>query len=269
MDKERLRVGSDHKTSSKLILIAGAAVALVLIFAILASLVLLIFPVKEIEVTGDSRYSYEEIIAASGVKHGARLYFVNENKAEKRLLEGMPYLENAEVNSYFPNRVKIEINEYRDVYLVQHERGYCYVNAKFEILEIIDKPCAYESFSDIFIKLEAPLSGEVGDVCFKEDAQRALELIEYIKEYGFYTYLNIVDVKGKYNVSFIVEKKIKFVLGSMSDLEEKIDASFKVCFTNEFKRDENCVIDSSDKKRVVLRYVDGDTVKKEFDFCEN
>ena len=66
-----------------------------------------------------------------------------------------------------------------------------------------------------------------------------------------------------------MEKKYKFVLGSMSDVEEKLDASFKVCFSDGFKRDENCVIDSTDKKRIILRYVTDEIIRNEFDFCEN
>ena len=269
MNIEEIIKRDGHKTSSKIILIGIALVALALVFAIATCLILLLFPVTEIEVAGDSRYSYEEIIDASGVKIGGRLYFINERKAERRLLSSMPYLENAEVNSYFPNRVKIEISEYEDTYLVDHENGYCFVNGDFKILEIVNATPSYETFSSVFIKLENPLSGEVGDTCFSEDAQRATELVRYLKEYGFYQYLNIIDVKGKYDVSFTVYKRYKFVLGSMNDLADKMEVSFKVCFTDEFKRDENCIIDSSDKKRVVLRYITDEDIRKEFDFCEN
>ena len=81
--------------------------------------------------------------------------------------------------------------------------------------------------------------------------------------------MNIVDVSKKYDISFVIEKKFQFVIGSMSDVGEKIDVSFKVCFTDDFKREENCIIDSSDKKRVILRYVTDEIIREKFDFCEN
>ena len=113
------------------------------------------------------------------------------------------------------------------------------------------------------------MSGEIGDKYEGEDIQRVTTLVEYLKSHGFYQYLDIIDVSKKYDISFVIEKRYKFILGSMTDVEEKIDASFKVCFTDDFKREENCIIDSSDKKRVVLRYVADEIIREEFDFCEN
>lgn len=258
-----------HRKESKIIFACAAILAFVLVISITVSIILLLFPVVEIEVSGDSRYSYTEIIEASGVKKGARLYYVNENKAENKTLEKLPYLESVEVNSYFPNRVKIEIKEFEDIYLVSHEDGYCYVNGKFEILEVVEETSSFEELSDVFVKLEQNLSGEIGDTYEGEDSKRANELVGYLKEYGFYQHLNIVDVSKKYDISFVIEKKFQFVIGSMSDVGEKIDVSFKVCFTDDFKREENCIIDSSDKKRVILRYVTDEIIREKFDFCEN
>lgn len=259
-----------HRRSSKIILAAGALGALTVAVSIVVAIILLFFPVVEIEVEGDSRYSYSEVIEASGIKSGARLYYLNESKAEKRILEKLPYLERASVNSYFPNRVKIVIDQFDDIYTTYHEDGFCHINGDFEVLDIVsDIEDSYKNFSGIFIKLEKPISNDVGTVYEGEDKDRAIELINYLKEYGFYQSLNLVDVKHKYEVSFIAEKKYRFILGSMTDIEEKIDVSFKVCFTNDFKREENCIINSSDIKKVILRYVDDEMILAEFDFCEN
>ena len=267
-NKREVEAGA-HRRESKIIFLIGCVIALVLAISLIVSLILLFFPVVEIEVVGESRYSYAEIIEATGVKVCGRLYYLNESKAERKALEKLTYLEDVEVNSYFPNRVKIEIKEFDDVYLVEHERGYCYVNGGFEILEIIESAASYEKFMGKFVRLEQKLTGEVGSTYEGEDAARAAELAEYLKVYGFYQYLNVLDVSQKYNISFVVEKRYKFVIGSMTDVEEKIDVSFKVCFTDNFKREENCIIDSSDKKRVVLRYVTDEMISEEFDFCEN
>ena len=259
---------TEHKRASKLIFISCIVVAFLVVIGLLSSLALLLFPVKQIEVWGDSRYSYTEIIEVSGIKRGARLYYVNTNKAEQRVLSALPYLKNVEIESYFPNKVKITIKEFEDIYLIRHERGFCYVNSDFEILEIVPDAPSYEEFSGICIKLEKKASGEIGEKYEYEDAQRATVLIDYIKKYGFYSYLNIVDVDEKYNNSFVVGKRYKFVIGAMADVEEKINASFKVVLSDEFKREENCIIDSTDRKKVISRYVNDEIIRQEFDFCE-
>ena len=110
-------VKREHRQASKVIFVLVVIAAIVAVFALVTSIVLLLFPVKEIEVLGDSRYDYSEIIEASGIKNGTRLYFLNEEKAEKAILSAFPYLESVEINSYFPNRVKIEIKEFDEIYL--------------------------------------------------------------------------------------------------------------------------------------------------------
>ena len=259
----------EHRRGSKIIFIFLVVVAFLLALSLATSIALLMFPVREIEVEGDSIYAYSDIIDVSGIKIGARLYYVNGNKAENRILSNMPYLESVDVNSYFPNKVKINIKQFDTIYLIRHERGFCYVNDEYEILEIVEKAPSFEDFSGICIKLEKAISGEIGDVYNAEDSQRADELIKYIKSYGFYQYLNIVDVEHKYNNSFVVGKQYKFIIGAMADVEDKIDASFKVVNSSEFKRNENCIIDTTDKKKVILRYIDDENIRKEFDFCEN
>ena len=267
--KNNENTAPEHRKESKIILALSAIFVFLLAISVAVALILLIFPVTEIEVSGDSRYSYTEIIEASGVKKGARLYYLNERKAERKALEGLPYLESVEVNSYFPNRVKIEIKQFDEIYLLYHENGYCFVSDDFEILEVVESKSSFDEFSGIFIKLEQKLAGEIGERYEGADIDRAKELIAHLKEYGFYQYLNIVDVSKKYDMSFVINKRQQFVIGAMTDVGEKLDASFKVCFTDNFKRDANCIIDSSDKKRIVLRYVSDEIIREAFDFCEN
>ncbi len=240
--------------------------AILLVLGIVVSLVLLLFPVTEIEILGDSRYTYNEIIEASGIKEGSRLYFINENRAEKLLLERYPYLENVEINSYFPNRVVIEITQFKEIYLLAHENGFCYVNADFEILEIAQTAPEVAVLNCIYIKLENPVSGQVGDILSGDDIGRADELIGHLKNHGFYSYLSLVDVEDRFNLSFVISKKHKLIIGAMTDIEDKIFACYQVCFSEHFKKDQSSIINATDKRNVFLRHVSEESILEEFDF---
>ncbi len=257
-----------HKRGSKVIFALAVIVAVALVLTLVTALVLLFFPVSDIEVVGDSRYTYSEIIDASGIKEGNRLYYLDEAKAEDAILKAFPYLKSVEIHSYFPNRVKIDIEEYEDIYLVNHTNGFCYVNSDFEILEIVQDAPSYERFTGVFIKLEKNVESEIGSFHKSEDAKRAIDLIEIIKKYGFYSELNIVDVHNKYDNAFVVGKKYKFVVGAMTDIAEKMDAAFKVVLSNSFEKKKNAVIDATDKKKLALRYVNDENIRIEFDFCQ-
>lgn len=266
---QNTEVKNGHRKESKIIFILSLVLVVTLILALVTSIVLLFFSVKEIEVVGDSRYDYADIIEASKIRVGNRLYYLNETKAENAILAAFPYIKNVKVSSYFPNRVKIEIEEFEDVYLVPHSDGFCYVNSEFEILEIVDKAPTYERFSGIFIKLEKCAEGGIGSIYQSESTQRATDMIKFIKEYGFYGYLNIIDVEDKYNNSFVVAKKYKFILGAMTDLSEKIDYAFKVCLDDSFDKENNAIIDVTVGQKVILRYVNDENIRQEFDFCQN
>lgn len=253
-----------QKTLAILCIILATA----LVLGIAVSLVLLAFPVAEIEVVGDSRYTYAELIEESGIKEGARLYFINENRAEKRLLERFPYLERVEIKSYFPNRVVIEISQFREIYLLLHESGFCYVNSEFEILEIVDTAPSADALNCICIKPEKAVSGQVGDTASGEDLDRAKELIGHLKTYGFYSYLSLVDVEDRFNLSFIISKKHKLIIGAMTDIKDKISACYQVCFSGSFKKDQSSIINATDKRNVFLRHVSEESILDELDFSK-
>lgn len=265
---KRQEAKAEHKRASKIIFVFAVLLVVAIVLSIITAIILLLFPVSEIEVVGDSRYNYSEIIDAAGIKKGARLYYLNEEKAENAIFTAFPYLKYVKIHTYFPNRVQIEIKEFEVVYLIPHTNGYCYVNGDFEILEIVSQAPDYESFSGIFIKLENAATGDVGSIFESEDTIRAKELISVIKNCGFYNDLNIVDVDNKYDNSFIVGKKYKFVIGAMTDVKDKMKSAFEIYLGDDFKKENNAVIDVTDKKKVFLRYVDDENIRAEFDFCQ-
>lgn len=266
--EKNTEVKNEHRRASRIIFIVGIILVAAIVFALVTSIILLLFPVNEIEVVGDSRYNYSEIIEESGIKKGARLYYLNKDKVENAILSAFPYLKSVEINAYFPNRIKIEIEEFEDIYLLPHTEGFCYVNSNFEILEIVKEAPSYEMFSGIFIKLENSAEGDIGSIYKSEDVERASSLIEIIKANGFYDDLNIVDVRNKYNNSFVVGKKYKFVLGAMTDVNEKMSYVFKVRLDDSFDKEKNAIIDVTDGKKVILRYVNDENISDEFDFCQ-
>ena len=69
------------------------------------------FRVSKVEVTGNSLYTEEEIVAASGIESGDNLFFINRFSAAGRILVRLPYVEDATVTRLLPNKVVIDISE--------------------------------------------------------------------------------------------------------------------------------------------------------------
>ena len=56
-----------------------------------------VFGVHDIQVVGETRYSAEEIIAASGIRIGQSLFSVSKVKAHDNIMSQFPYLERVDV----------------------------------------------------------------------------------------------------------------------------------------------------------------------------
>lgn len=79
------------------------------------------FKVTVIEVEGNSLYTAEEVIAASGVERGDNLFFVNNLTVGGRIVSRLPYVDKANVERHLPNRVTIHVEESRAVAYINIE----------------------------------------------------------------------------------------------------------------------------------------------------
>ena len=71
----------------------------------------LFFRVGDIVVTGQKRYTAEEIQAASGVELGSNLYLLNKYDIVRAITKELPYIEDIRVNRKLPDTLLIEVRE--------------------------------------------------------------------------------------------------------------------------------------------------------------
>lgn len=85
--------------------------SVLLICAAIITAMTLFFRVDEIVVTGQERYTAEEIQSASGVEPGSNMYLLNKYDIVCRILEELPYIEDIRVNRRLPDTLVIEVHE--------------------------------------------------------------------------------------------------------------------------------------------------------------
>lgn len=73
----------------------------------------LFFKVDQVVVSGNSRYSQDEIIAVSGVQQGDNLILLNKYQIAKELYSQLPYITDVRVNRNMPDQLLIEVTETR------------------------------------------------------------------------------------------------------------------------------------------------------------
>jgi len=82
-----------------------------LICAAIITAMTLFFRVDEIVVTGQKRYTAEEIQLASGVEPGSNMYLLNKNDVVRSIMKKLPYIESIRINRKLPDTLLIEVRE--------------------------------------------------------------------------------------------------------------------------------------------------------------
>lgn len=125
--RNRGRFGFLYKLLSTLIIFA----------AILAGCVVF-FRVNTMMVDGNSRYTSEEIIAASGVQQGDNLFTLNKGKMVSQILTRLPYVDDLSINRKLPDTLIFQVTESTPVAWIESE-GTCWLlDHRCKILEAGD-----------------------------------------------------------------------------------------------------------------------------------
>ena len=110
------------------LLIIGATVAALTVF----------FKVQSIRVSGNARYSEEEIVAASGIRLEDNLFLLNKYSAAQAIFETLPYVEEAAINRALPDTIVITVQECTAAAGVVTQEGVWLISANGKLLEQTD-----------------------------------------------------------------------------------------------------------------------------------
>lgn len=177
----------------------------------------ILFPVKNIVVSGDSIYTKQQIITASAVD-GDNIIMLSSKGVEERISKNLPYTSKIEVEKVFPDTLKITVNSAKVKYFTACEDGYYVLDDKFKVVQI-DKEIPENA---IYIKCNEVDKIEAGDTFTLPEADN--EIFTRITALAKEKELNItgINVTDKLDLQIIVDGKILVNFGSDVDLDKKI-----------------------------------------------
>lgn len=85
---------------------------LVALVVALTAGVTVFFRVEAVTVTGNVRYTQEEIIAATGIQAGDNLFALNKNQINERLRQSLPYIGTVMIRRDLPSGITIAVTEW-------------------------------------------------------------------------------------------------------------------------------------------------------------
>ncbi len=237
LKKSELKAKVKTVLEKRQVQMALVAIIGTLILLLVLRLFLLVFPIREFEIVGDTRYDINEILNASGIRSGKPLYGINVSKAEKKLEEECKYIKEVNIKRKFPDKICFEIEE-------RVAGWYLQVGEDFYALDY-DLKILLETYSDedmkergitklVLPELESAIVGELpkfghGDELLMSET---LKIIDSIRDHDIKGRLTYLDLENRFEIKMTVDETFEVNLGDMSDYETKLDMIEKIISQN-------------------------------------
>ncbi len=208
-----------------------------LLFIICAVIsVRVLFVVRNVEAYGSQRYSEEEMIAYCDIPPEISLFTVDIDLLEERIYEDFTYVDKVDVRYSLPDTISIEIEDaVMTYYLIVDKEDSGADVTKYDIYSQSLKHLTSQAVKP------AELFGIKADIEDEEIIQLAIDIREIIEANG-YNPMKEIYIESIANIQIVYDNRIVIQLGTMLDLEYKLQLANHV-ITNELLEDDTGVLD--------------------------
>lgn len=187
-----------------------------------------LFRVTSIEVNGSSiRYSAEDVVARSGLVRGRHILLQDLDEAEALLNED-PYL-NASVRYVFPNKITVTVQERKGLGAVQWGPNNEYtalIDNQGNVLDArLESSAGYPLIRGLVVT-RVVAGSKIGDDA-DEQLQSTLDMLTKLDEYGLIHKITVLDMTETMGISMYTPENYRIEVGSVSDLDMKLNARLK------------------------------------------
>ncbi len=181
-----------------------------------------LFKVRNIEVEGNSRYTADEIIKASGITEGENIYGIDKADIENRLKNRLVYVDSVEIDRNLPSTVNIKLVEKRPV-LYSNLYGDNYLVT--DDLSVIERN--NDTATDGLILLEAGdvkrcFAGETLEYCDSRMADCVKTMYTVLENYGLADEITSFTMKNRFDISVCYDNRIDIYFGTMDNIDVKV-----------------------------------------------
>ena len=232
--------------------------AFVLAFAAAAFLFLTnsyFFRIKNIKINENDKYSYDDILEASGISVGEELYGVNVKKAENNIKETLAYTKSVNITRIPPSTLNIEIETEKGFFGIAAAGDYYVISQNFKIM---DKTAQLPE-GIITVETDEIKKCYLGEkIEFSDD-----DIYDFLKDItelfagddsGKLSAIKNIDITNKFKVAMNYQDRFLVKFGIFENLTPKILNVFEII--NELSADDKGIIDMTDGKTVSFTYAE-------------
>lgn len=194
--------------------------SIVLIFGAIVGGSIVFFRVENIEVSGCSIYSQEEIIAAADIREGDNLFLIGKVSMARKILQALPYVKDVSPRRELPGTMNIVINECTPVAVVKGTDGNWWViDEDTKLLERGGQELHAQYAQVTGLELLMPSVGSKMAVSVEESGKldALKQILSALKKRGMVQQLGDMDLSGTTEITFVYEDRFDVRVPIYSD----------------------------------------------------
>ncbi len=248
-EKEMREKAKRRKRGSNVVYYILLSILAVIIFSILSVTVL--FNAERIIVEGESDYTDEQIIAASGLHGDENLVRLSTAGIPERMLEKLVTLDSVSVEKVFPTTIKIKVTRSVPMvsfsyggknYVISHIGRVMYINYDdVDCMHVIGYKPAESVIVGSFIKAE------------NEEQDKLVQQISAAVEKAALTDITSLDITDTLDLIMTYDGRVEIHLGSILQIDEKMRMVKELLYNGYIEDTEYVTLNVSDTSRAIQR----------------
>lgn len=243
---------------------AGLCIGLAVLLYLLSAFVF--FKIENIDVTftgitdengenlpGSSYYSSDEIVRVSGVNIGDSLVLVSKYDIKESIEKLLPYIGEVTVQRKYPSTLRLTVEDTAAVFALDAGGGYTLLNEKFKVLETTADKIPSGSAKVVGIPVDSSETGMIvkfSDEGYKTRINTIVDAFDNAEIYN----ITKIDITNIANVKVTVDGRYTLVLGTLTQLGEKLSTANKTIEAEIADNpDARVIIDLTDPDRAYVR----------------
>lgn len=208
----------------------------------------LLFVIRSLDASGSSRYTSEEILAASGVDMGDHLYSFSSRIAQEAIMLQCPYVSAVDVHRTPPGSIAFDIEEEEPVYYAVFYGEIWEVSRTLRVLDPISEEDAKEQR---LIKLKLPeireaIAGKQISFSKTRSDTYMQTVLDALQSSDLAERIGLIDLRSPYNISMVCDGKYKLLMGDVNVIETKLRLAVAVLEDELFQGDNKASVDLTD-----------------------
>lgn len=201
-----------------------AFILMVVLSAVIALCLTVWFHIGRIDVVGNSVYSAEEIIAASGIRLDDNLFRIDSAFAENNIKKTLPYINGVRVERKFPATVKLNVSPATEYAYIDQNAGSLIVDKNMKVLKEFAEP----GEGVIHLKGTQFAAYVVGEQLVFSDTEQTKALNELFTNLDSLELnsgefkVTMVDVSDVLDIKFILNDMHYIKIGSLNNINKKL-----------------------------------------------